>query len=160
LRRLTPDDVIAFYRDELESRTMFCPVLPYAVRFPDLERAYLRGGRKPGWQDTRNAYDHEAPELFPSYLDLLLHAEAALPRTFLSYVDVAAPELWRDVTLAGAYRDASGEAVHLEIRLRGDTRGYRVDGTRVLDAEEAAAHAAAAREFARRVEASLQSAGR
>lgn len=136
--RVAAESVAAYYATRLEGRWFFCPVLPYPVRFPDLERAYHQGGRTVRWEDTVNSHEHEDATIFPACLDLILHAESALPKQIPGFVDVAAAELWRDVTLFDVYRDASGAEVNVEVRLRGDTRGYKVDETRVLDAKEAA----------------------
>lgn len=145
--RLGADDVVAYYERELQGRGFLCPVLPYRVRFPDLERAYMRGGRTLHWEDTKNVHSHEDPTLLPAYVDLLLHAEIAVPKPIPGYPDIAAAELWRDATLFGTYRDENGEPIHLELRVKGDTRGYEVRETRVLDAHEAEARRKAAEEF-------------
>jgi hypothetical protein len=147
LPRIAPGEVVAYYERELQGRAFLCPVLPYRVRFPDLERAYMHGGRTLRWGDTKNAYSHEDPTLLPAYLHLLLHADSAVPKPIPGHPDVGAADLWRDATLFGTVRDENGAEVHLELRVKGDTRGYEVRETRVLNEAEAEARRAAAKEF-------------
>ena len=158
--RLAPDRFVAYYTKQLEGRTFFCPVLPYPVRFPDLELSYHRGGNSPNWEDTVNSHSFEDPTLFPACVDLIRHADFALPKEIPGYVDPAAPELWRDVTLFDVYRDASGAEVPLEVRLRGDTRGYHVTEVHALGAPQIAARAEAAKRFADETAALFEATGR
>jgi hypothetical protein len=158
--RIPPESAAAFYRARLEDRSFACPVLPYPVRFPRLARAYLRGGSSVRWEDTVNAHDHDDPSVLPACMDLVLHADAALPHSIPGYVDLAGAEIWRDATLFGTYRDQAGEEVHVEVRVRGDTRGYDVHSTRVLDAREAAARGKAGAEFAEELARFLEGKGR
>lgn len=133
LRRVAPDSVVTFYRDALEGKVFDCPVLPYPIRFPDLERAYLRGGRELRWEDTVNSDRHDDATLLPSVLDLVHGATAALPQSIPGYVDLAGAEIWRKVTLFEMFSGPDGTEVALEVRLEGDTRGYEVRESRVLD---------------------------
>ena len=134
--RLASDSTVAFYRARLQGRTFLRPVVPYPVRFPRLEREYMRGGSELEWGDTVNAHSHDDPSVLPACLDLVLHADAALPHTIPGYRDLTGAAIWGDVSLFGMYRDGTGMEVPVEVRLKGDTRGYDVRETRVLDARE------------------------
>ncbi len=159
-RRVAADSVVSFYRDALEGRTFACPAAPYPVRFPDLQRAYLRGGRAPGWEDMINAQSHDDATLLPSVLDLVLWADIALPRSIPGYRDPAGADLWREVTLFADLADADGTVVPLEVTLEGDTRGYEVRESRVLDAAAARARRAELLRFAGDLEQWIRRSGR
>jgi len=147
--RIPREEAAAYYARNLEGRAWVCPVLPYPVRFPKLERAYLRGGATLTWDDTRNAHAHDDPTVLPACLDLVRYGDDALPHAIPGYVDLAGAEIWRDATLFGTYQDEGGEEIALELRVKGDTRGYDVIGTRLLDRREADARREAGEAFAR-----------
>ncbi len=123
VRRVRADRLATYYNLICVGRAFYCPALPHIVRFPR-ESAFAKEELK-------------SPVALEAIVDLLEHAEFAIPANDEGWGRPLTPELWNDVRMGGRYL-LGNERVLVLVDLKLDSNGYLVTRGFIADKDQAA----------------------